>query len=157
MPPKPRPVVERFWPKVEKTETCWLWRGARDPSGYGRFNRGVRGESIALAHRVAYELERGPIPEGLPLDHLCRNPSCVNPAHLEAVPMRENSMRGQHPKYRAHLTGVCLRGHVFAEVGVREYPNGRKGCRQCIRETGRAWVKANPERMEIYKQRTRSG
>lgn len=131
------PIADRFWPKVDKTPTCWLWTGATDPNGYGRVNLGGRS---ALSHRVAYELLRGPIPDGLPLDHLCRVPGCVNPDHLEAVPMLVNSLRGTHPKYVAHVTGICLRGHRFADVGVRLYRDGRKGCRQCIREGFRKWI-----------------
>lgn len=140
MPPKPRPLADRFWPKVNKTESCWLWTGAKDPNGYGRINPGGRFGGAALAHRISWELLRGPIPDGLVIDHLCRVPACVNPDHMETVPMRVNSMRGQHPKYVAHKTGVCLRGHAFDVVGVRLYANGRKGCRQCIRETYRAWL-----------------
>ena len=81
----------RFWSKVEKTETCWIWRGARDDKGYGSL--GINGK-ILRAHRVSYEWLIGPIPEGLVLDHLCRVPPCVNPAHLEPVTQGENSRRG---------------------------------------------------------------
>lgn len=75
---------ERFWPKAEVGEDseCWPWVGSRDPYGYGRLkiNGKFRG-----AHRLAYELSVGSIPEGLEIDHLCRNRCCVNPAHLEPV------------------------------------------------------------------------
>lgn len=89
---------ERFWQKVERTDSCWLWLGAKNDKGYGQLCRtGARnGEPARLiyAHRVSYELMIGLIPEGLVIDHLCRNASCVNPAHLEAVTFTENVRRG---------------------------------------------------------------
>lgn len=90
----------RFWEKVRKgnPDDCWEWQAARNGSGYGQFaietkrpKTGWRKNS--LAHRAAYELEVGPIPDGFHIDHLCRNRLCVNPAHLEAVPQRVNSRR----------------------------------------------------------------
>jgi hypothetical protein len=87
-----RPIAAsaRFWPKVNKGETCWLWQGAV-ATGYGVFNAGS-GKAV-YAHRFAYEELVGPIPNGLTLDHLCRTPRCVNPEHLEPVTQAENSRR----------------------------------------------------------------
>jgi hypothetical protein len=82
---------DRFWANVDQSGDCWLWMGART-RGYGRFE--VDGKGMAV-HRFAYELLIGPVPEGLQIDHLCRNRPCVNPAHLEPVTNRENTMRGQ--------------------------------------------------------------
>ncbi len=76
----------RFWEKVEKTAGCWYWRGRLDNQGYGRVK--IRQRQSA-AHRVAWQLERGDVPDGLVLDHLCRNP-----AHLEPVTSAENTRRG---------------------------------------------------------------
>lgn len=86
-------VTERFWAKVDKTNGCWSWTGAKDRLGYGRFNAGdSRANSIYVKpHRFAYEQLVGPIPDGLHIDHMCHNPSCVNPRHLRAVTNRVNA------------------------------------------------------------------
>lgn len=80
---------ERFWAKVNKTGDCWLWTGWRT-NGYGRFT--TNGKNWR-AHRFAFEEMRGPIPEGLQLDHLCRVRHCVNPDHLEPVTRQQNMLR----------------------------------------------------------------
>jgi hypothetical protein len=84
-------ALERFWAKVDKTDTCWLWTGYVHPKGYGRFYPGGgRGTQIVYAHRFSFELAHGPMPEGMEADHLCRVRHCVNPEHLEAVTRRVN-------------------------------------------------------------------
>jgi hypothetical protein len=100
---------ERFWRKVNKTETCWLWTAAKDRHGYGRFsvNQQRRAE---LAHRVAWELLRGPIPNGMSLDHDnpiygCANPSCVRPDHLEPVLHNKNLQRRRGPAANNNSSG----------------------------------------------------
>jgi hypothetical protein len=83
----------RFWAKVhaEDAAACWPWVGAKSHDGYARFR--TSDARTIIAHRMAYEMRVGPIPEGLTLDHLCRNKLCMNPAHLEAVTRRENMLR----------------------------------------------------------------
>ena len=83
-------TAARFWSKVDKTETCWLWAGALNNSGYGTIK--IDGVTIG-AHRHAYELAGGVIPDGLDLDHLCSVRRCVNPDHLEPVTRSENIRR----------------------------------------------------------------
>jgi hypothetical protein len=82
---------ERFWAKVDANGVCWEWLAGKLPTGYGSFR--VNGKSL-YAHRFAWETLMGPIPAGLVLDHLCRNPSCVNPDHLEPVTDKVNINRG---------------------------------------------------------------
>ena len=98
------PLAERFWPKVRKTATCWLWTGSRNNMGYGKIKQADR-RTMSLAHRVSYELLVGPIPEGMQLDHLCRVRHCVRPDHLEVVTNRENNMRAPHIRERHEATG----------------------------------------------------
>lgn len=94
--PKSRPVQERFWEKVLKTDSCWNWTAAKTGDGYGKF--GIKPKLLIDAHRFSYQTLVGEIPCGLELDHLCRNPGCVNPEHLEAVTHSENILRGySHP------------------------------------------------------------
>jgi hypothetical protein len=87
--------VGRFMGRVEKTSDCWLWTGGKTKNGYGSFYP-KKGPS-KYAHRWLYALVRGPIPEGMQLDHLCRVRHCVNPDHLEPVTMQENLRRGPTP------------------------------------------------------------
>jgi hypothetical protein len=84
------PAAERFWRKVDKTSSCWLWTGATTKD-YGVFWDSVR---LVYAHRWSFEAAGGVIPDGLVIDHLCRTPRCVNPAHLEPVTRAENTERG---------------------------------------------------------------
>jgi hypothetical protein len=120
-----RPTAkERFWPKVAKTDGCWLWTASLNNKGYGEFRFQGR---TSLAHRVAYELLIGPIPEGLSLDHLCRNPRCVNPAHLEPVTHQENMRRTGPARIQAH----CLRGHELKEPNLYVSRRGARSCRAC--------------------------
>lgn len=130
MAPRPRPAAERFWEKVEITEGCWLWIAGCTTHGYGAFYDGRR---QTPAHRFAYEQLVGPIPEGLHLDHLCRNRVCVNPAHLEPVTNVENVMRGESDAARNARKLECKRGHAFDEANTYHDATGRRHCRACAR------------------------
>jgi hypothetical protein len=92
--------IDRIYSRIDRDPSgCWLWRGAKDQKGYGTARFPVNGVNrVGNVHRIVYEIEHGPIPKGLTLDHLCRNPSCVNPKHLEPVTYSENIRRGQSPE-----------------------------------------------------------
>lgn len=124
---------ERFWHKVDikGPNECWVWNGAVDGSGYGSFGHKKPFQRGYLAHRYAYEKLRAPIPEGLQIDHLCRNRGCVNPAHLEIVTQRENMNRGM--AHRISI-GACKRGHEFSSKNTHLNPQGYRVCRVCDRQ-----------------------
>ncbi len=91
-------IAERLWSKALADGTgCWIWQGSKS-GGYGALRvggRGVHGGRMLRAHRIAYELVKGPIPKGLTIDHLCRVRACINPDHMEPVTMTENTLRGR--------------------------------------------------------------
>lgn len=132
-------LIARFWPKVARgaDDQCWEWRGARNRSGYGIFRVGGGGTSPVNAYRVAYEIVVGVIPEGLFLDHLCRNRACVNPGHLEPVTPKVNTLRGAGPTAKNALRTHCKRGHEFTPENTIAHPLGRN-CRECRRLADRA-------------------
>ena len=120
----------RFWAKVEKTETCWLWSSSLTPGGYALFRVG---ETKIPAHRWAYEQSIGPIPAGLQIDHLCRVRHCVNPSHLEPVTARQNVLRGEGLcSVNAHKTS-CIHGHEFTATNTYIRTAGGRRCRMCHR------------------------
>src|ERR1035437_6893898 len=104
-------MIARFWAKVDKTEDCWNWTAHTDGMGYGQLAKPGQHGGLVVAHRFAYELLVGPIPEGLQLDHLCRNRACVNPDHLEPVTRRVNILRGVGFGAVNAKKTECPRGH----------------------------------------------
>lgn len=126
--------------RIEKTDSCWNWIGTLTYDGYGKF---MRNGKQFRAHRAVYRLLRGDIPEGLCLDHLCRNRRCVNPEHLEAVSFSENVRRGL--PFRAELPipdlqsdnrkrrdrSLCNRSHEFSLINTGWTKQGRRYCKKC--------------------------
>jgi hypothetical protein len=121
------PPEQRVWQYVEKTDTCWLWTGTLNDHGYGTLQTmrlSTDGRRYPnKAHRFVYELLKGPIPEGMELDHKCRIPRCVRPEHLEPVTHKVNMERGI-----IATRPVCKRGHLYGD----NPPIDRDGFRHCI-------------------------
>lgn len=122
--PRSLPTRDRFLCYVEKTDHCWNWIGTKCANGYGRFSLKQLG---VQAHRYAYTEFVGPIPDGLEIDHTCRNRACVNPAHLEPVTHKVNVLRSPiNPIAVAANQEVCAEGHQLETLR-----NGRRRCFIC--------------------------
>ena len=138
-------LEDRFWSKVDKNGPapahrpdlgpCQLWTAGVGWKGYGRFWLDGRAR---FAHRIAYEMNVGPIPTGFELDHLCRVRHCVNDSHLEPVAHVKNIRRGESlPALNARKTH-CPRGHAYSGKNLYMSPNSRKRyCRICCAEEQR--------------------
>lgn len=134
-------TIERFMAKIEVLPSgCWQWTGSMWGRKYVQFWVDKRHVYI---HRWAYEYFIGPIPDGLTLDHLCRNTRCANPWHVEPVTNKENGLRGNSkPAINARKTH-CVHGHPFNEANTRIRANGYRQCNECQRLRNRAMWLAN--------------
>lgn len=133
-------TIERFFSKVRcMPNGCWEWIACRMP---GKYDYGVfrKDHSNYLAHRFAYEILIGPIPKGLTLDHLCRNPSCINPMHTEPVTLSENLNRGEHHNQNSFVT-CCPKGHPYSFENTYFDKRGFRSCKECHREVNRIWMR----------------
>lgn len=119
-----RPVADRYRDKVVQrgADECWGWTGSVNRQGYGQLLRDGRPVG---AHRVSFEISHGPQPDGTHIHHICENPICTNPAHLEALTPSEHKKR--------HLKTHCKRGHEFTEENTYRPPAGSRMCRTCLR------------------------
>jgi hypothetical protein len=141
--PVPRNKAGRRHPQMNTRETilerrevlpngCIRWTGSTNPLGYGHVSFHNRNW---LAHRLIYTWLVSPIPDGMDIDHLCRYPSCVNPAHMEVVTRRENSRRGFGACAMHARKTHCKNGHPYDEQNTYVRPDGTgKQCRACCRE-----------------------
>jgi hypothetical protein len=130
-------VEDRFWAKVDAFGVCWEWTGTKTYDGYGTFRPQYDGV-VNMAHRFAWETLVGPIPDGLELDHLCRNTLCVNPDHLEPVTQAENNRRSYSVSGVNARKTHCKYGHEFTpENTYVQWNRGRQGrrCKTCHRES----------------------
>lgn len=137
---QPIPLIERLERYTKSEGDCIVWTGSRS-NGYGR----IEINKVARpAHRVVYEFFFGPVSPELHIDHLCRNPPCVNPVHLEPVTPRENAMRGFGPSALNNAKTTCKFGHPLSGENLRMVSTQRV-CRICARAAD-----------QRYKQRRRS-
>lgn len=134
-------VQQRVWKRVARPhcpDGCWIWQGTVTPKGYGRIRIG---KGFFYVHRLMKAKAEGAMPHDKHCDHLCRNPRCVNPSHIELVSPKINTARGlsatvtsQRHADRTH----CKRGHEFTPENTRQAANGR-ACRECQRSYNRAF------------------
>jgi HNH endonuclease len=140
---RPRtPIEVRFAKFVGERDAagCLPWVGTINTHGYGTFWDPDRGN--VGAHRIAWEMVNGPIPDGLEIDHTCRIRRCVDVAHMEAVTRSENDRRGINGERQL----VCKRGHSTLGDGAYVRPDGGRECRTCRAERMAVWEKAHPGR-----------
>lgn len=121
-------LPSNFWTKTRSTD-CLIWTGAVNTKGYPCF--AMNGVS-QLAHRLAYEEARGPIPDGMTIDHICRVRNCVNVDHLEVVSIAENNHR-KRMTGGLQAGGECIRGHELKPENIYRHPRGHLECRECRR------------------------
>lgn len=127
--PVSEPAETRFWRFVNKTATCWLWTGTMNHR-YGYFWDGTK---MVIAHRWPWTQANGPVPEGMHLDHLCKNPPCVRLDHLELVTPRENWLRSTARNVANLGRTHCVNGHEYTPENTCLYRRSRQ-CRTCKRE-----------------------
>lgn len=137
-------LVRRFWRRIDSSDPQGCWPFDRpNKEGYGNLRLGTRPNDVhLLAHRVAYTLKHGPIPEDMTIDHLCRNRACCNPDHMEPVTRAENVLRGESLSAQNARKTHCKNGHEFTPENTRvTHPKGpgrvHRACRACDREKKR--------------------
>ena len=136
---RPVPLMARLMAKVRRDASgCWIFTGRLNNAGYGRIWSGPSG-TVVYSHRAAYKLLVGVIPEGLELDHLCQNPACCNPVHLEPVTHKTNTLRSGAPMAHNASKVTCSRGHALDDANAHLATNGRRRCRTCDRENARKY------------------
>jgi hypothetical protein len=138
----------RFLIKIKFTEACWYWEGAKNDSGYGYW--GFQGK-VRPAHVYSYQIFKGEIPAGFELDHICRNHSCLNPFHLEAVSHSVNVQRGVDFKVKTNQGKThCIRGHPLSGTNLLLRKNGKwRRCRICNNEHARNYWRTRTRKATI--------
>jgi hypothetical protein len=128
------PLADRMLISVGRSEPneCWPWKGRVSSTGYGTIKH--RGRTLK-AHRVAYEMANGPIPDGLVVMHICDNPPCCNPNHLRLGTVADNNNDRDQKGRNAHSAKThCLWGHEFNQENTYVTRHGHRVCRACRRK-----------------------
>lgn len=123
---------------------CWMWEGGYNSNGYPRYHS--RKGLGTIPYRISWTLLEGEIPAGYHLDHLCRNPGCVRPSHLEPVAPRTNAIRSSNPTGINHRKTHCSRGHEFSEENTIWDSKGHRRCRICSRMANTEWARKKREK-----------
>lgn len=146
--------MRRFWAKVAIDPSgCIIWTASSFSTGYGQFKHGGR---TVTAHRFAFTALVGPIPDGLVVDHLCRNRLCVTPNCLEPVTDQVNILRGTAPPAANAVRTHCIHGHPFDEDNTRVSPAGKRACRGCERDRSASDRATKPSQLNEYKRAWRA-
>lgn len=123
----PAPVVARLLANVEQAGDCLVSRYSIGGHGYSQIGWHDNGRTVTvLGHRTAWIAAHGPIPDGMTVDHLCRNRRCINVEHLRLLTNEQNA-RDNGPAQRTH----CPAGHPYDEQNTYRTPNGHRRCRSC--------------------------
>ena len=131
--PVPQRVIDRIFDGINtrSKKKCWEWNLSIGTHGYGQIGWYFSGKSAGTtAHRVAWVAVNGPIPEGMTIDHLCRNRKCVNPNHLQLLTNEENASNNGNS-----LKTHCVRGHAYEGDNLYKSPRGDRRCRECAKIT----------------------
>ena len=144
------PDIDRefFLKKVEKTETCWLWRGAMKNTGYGEMTLRVNGKKKYFrAHRVSFKIFKDEeLEQGLVIDHICRNKACVNPEHLRQVSYRTNVLENSvAPAALNSAKVMCPRGHLYDEANTSFNSSNGRLCNECNRISSISYYHKNKD------------
>lgn len=150
--PAYRNIEERISEKFQiNYETgCWEWTGALDIGGYGQISVDNR---CKLAHRISWNVFKGAIPNGLQIDHLCRNRKCVNPDHLRVTTRKDNILCSNGITARQVRQTHCKRGHEFTKENTYIDTKEGRNCIECKRMLQRRWGAKNKEKVKLWNRR----
>lgn len=151
-------AVERFLDKINISNKnfyndipCWEWTASLTKGGYGQFRH--NGKTL-YAHRISYEIHMSTIPTNLQIDHLCRNRTCVNPDHLEAVTLKENIQRGLGGLNNLIKTH-CPQNHEYTKENTYIDSKGKRHCKICIKTQSKNWALNNPDKIKESRRKYR--
>ena len=137
---------------IDKND-CWLFAGYKNEQGYGTISTYINHKpGYQYAHRASYETFVGAIPDGLVIDHLCKNRCCINPDHLETVTNRENIMRGEAVLSHKRITH-CPRGHEYTDINTVYSNRGWRICKTCKADRREKYYIENKYRWKAYNAR----